>query len=74
MNNIPEAKIKDKKLVNESGILEFINSSDLNEKLKTLAINVEQKAEQDKIGKLQRNESNLFMFKVTFSMIDPKIS
>lgn len=41
MNNIPEAKIKDKKLVNESDILEFINSSDLNEKLKTLAINAE---------------------------------
>ena len=41
MNNIPEAKIKDKKLVNESDILEFINRSDLNEKLKTLAINAE---------------------------------
>lgn len=41
MNNIPEAKIKDKKLVNESDFLGFINSSDLNEKLKALAINAE---------------------------------
>ena len=32
------AKIKDKKLVNESEISEFINTTDLDEKIKTLAI------------------------------------
>ena len=52
-NNILDAKIKIKEIVNESDISEFIKSADLNENIKTLATKAELKAEQDKIVKLQ---------------------
>ena len=50
MSNTLDAKITQKKLVNES---------DLNEKIKILATKVELKAEQDKIVKLERYDLSL---------------
>ena len=49
-DKILDVKIKDKKLVNKSDI---INSSDLEKKIKKLATKAELKAEQDKIVKLK---------------------
>ena len=54
-------RLKNKELVNKSGISKFINNSDLDTKMKILATKVELKAEQDKIEKLQTNDSSLFI-------------
>ena len=47
-HDILDAKIKAKKLVNKSNTSWFINNTDLDEKIKTLATKAELKAEQDK--------------------------
>ena len=61
MTNIPDAKIKNKKLVNESDISGFIDNSDLNKTIKKLATKAELKAEQDKIAKRQIYDSSIFI-------------
>ena len=60
-NDRLHAKIKDKKLVNECHIFGFINDSDLDEKIKTLATKAELKAEQDKIATLQMHGLSYFI-------------
>ena len=71
-----DARIENKKVVNESGISLFINNSDLNEKIRTLPIKAELGTKQDEIVKLQTYDSSFFLsvIKGTFSMIDHKIS
>ena len=66
MNEISDNKIKEKKLVNESYITGFINSSDLDQKITTLKTKAELKAEQDKIVKLQAFDSSYFCGKSNF--------
>ena len=66
MNEISDNKIKEKKLVNESYITGFINSSDLDQKITTLKTKAELKAEQDKIVKLQAFDSSYFCGKSHF--------
>ena len=66
MNEISDNKIKEKKLVNESYITGFINSSDLDQKITTLKTKAELKAEQDKIVKLQAFDSSYFCGKSYF--------
>ena len=66
MNEISDNKIKEKKLVNESYITRFINSSDLDQKITTLKTKAELKAEQDKIVKLQAFDSSYFCGKSHF--------
>ena len=51
--DIVAKNIKNKELVDKSDIAEFINNSDLDKKVATLATKAELKAEQDKIKKLQ---------------------
>ena len=53
-------KIKQKELVDKSDIAGFINNSDLNEKVATLATKVKLKTEQNKIIKLQAFGSSYF--------------
>ena len=66
MNEISDNKIKEKKLVNESYITGFINSSNLDQKITTLKTKAELKAEQDKIVKLQAFDSSYFCGKSHF--------
>ena len=66
MNEISDNKIKEKKLVNESYITGFINSSDLDQKITTLKTKAELKAERDKIVKLQAFDSSYFCGKSRF--------
>ena len=60
-NDILDPKIKIKILVNKSDISGFINNTDFNEKMKTLATKAELKAKQDKIVKLQTYDLSLFI-------------
>ena len=53
-------KIKEKQLLDKSDITGFINNSDLNKKVGTLATNAELKKEQDKITKLKRFDWSYF--------------
>ena len=46
-------KIRKKELVDKSDVSRFIDNSDLDKKVVTLATNAELKADQDKIVKLQ---------------------
>ena len=55
-SDILDAKINQKELVNNSGISNLAQNSDLNTKLATLATKAELKAEQYKIVKLQKYE------------------
>ena len=48
-NNILDAKIKQKKLVNQSDVSRFINNSDLDGKIKTLTKKAGLKEEQGKM-------------------------
>ena len=64
--NILDAKIKEKELVDESAITGFINNSDWNKEVATLATKAELKAEEDKIVKLQAFYSNYFCSKSHF--------
>ena len=59
MNNILQAKIKNKKLVNVSDISEFTNNSDFNKKIKTLVTKAKLKAEKEK-----NSETSDFWFKL----------
>ena len=61
-----DLKIKQKELVSKSDIAGFINNSDLNKKVATLATKVELKAEQDKIPKLQAFDLSYFCGKSHF--------
>ena len=47
-NDIPDAKVKDTKTVNESDISKFINNANLDEKIETLATIAELKTDKDK--------------------------
>ena len=53
-------KFNEKELVDKSAIVRIINNTDLNKKVATLATKVEQKAQQDKITKLQAFDSGYF--------------
>ena len=44
-NNIPDAKIREKSFFNEPDILGFVNTSDLDDKMKILETKAELKAE-----------------------------
>ena len=55
-----DLKIKQKQLADKSDIAGFINNSDLNKKVATLATKAELKAEQEKIIKLQAFDSSYF--------------
>ena len=57
---------KKKGLVNKSDISKFINYSDLDKKIETLATKAELKAEQHKIVKLQMYELSLFIAQYFF--------
>ena len=59
-NDIINAKIKQKKL-SKSDTFKFVNNSDLDNEVASLAIKVELKAQQDKIGRLQAFDSSLFI-------------
>ena len=59
-------KIKQKKLVSKSDIAGFISNADLDNKIATLAIKAELKAEQDKIKTLQAFDSSYFRGKNHF--------
>ena len=61
VTNIPDAKIKNTKLVNESDISGFIDYSDLNKTIEKLTTKAELKAEQDKIAKCQIYDSSIFI-------------
>ena len=61
-NEILDAKIKNKKLVNKSDISGFMNNSDLNKRVGTLATKAKLKVKQVKIKKLQLFD--LFYFHV----------
>ena len=52
-NNILDIKIKKKELVNQSDISEFVNNSNLDKKIKTLATKTVLKGKKDKIVKLE---------------------
>ena len=58
--------IKQKGLVNKSDIAVFIDNSDLNKKVATLATKTELKVEQDKLTKLQAFDSSHFRGKSHF--------
>ena len=62
-SNILDAKITQKKLLNESGLDEKIRtlSTIPKEEIETLATKVELKAEQNKIVRLQTNDKSLFI-------------
>ena len=57
---ILNAKINEKELANKSDISRFIENSDLEKKIATLARKVESKEGPDKIVKLQAFDSNYF--------------
>ena len=65
-NNILDAKITAKRLVNESGWNEKIKALVTKEEIKKLATKAEIKADQYKIVKFQANDSNLFIFQSYF--------
>ena len=67
MNNILDAKITAKKLVNKSGLNEKMNTLAKREEIKLLATKTELKAEQNKIVKLETYE---LLVKVTLSMME----
>ena len=60
------AKIKEQGLVDKSGISRFIDSSDLDKKVATLATKAKLKQEQDKTVKLQAFNSSYFCDKSHF--------
>ena len=62
MSEIIDTKIKE--LVNKSNIFRFINDSDLNKKIETLATKAELNAEQDKLVKLETYDLNYFLGKI----------
>ena len=79
-----DTKIEQKELINKSDISRFINNSDLENMIKTIATKAEIKAEQDKILKLGtynlsyfpgkkifRDDSspNKFVYQPTFKML-----
>ena len=64
--HIVDNSVKSKNFVDKYAISGFINNSDLNTKLATLAKKAELKAEQFKIPKLQAFDSNHFLDKSHF--------
>ena len=60
-SNILNAKIKEKCLIKKSDIFGFINNSDLEKKIKILTTKAKLKAKQNKINKLETNDSSLFI-------------
>ena len=65
-NNILDAKIKNKNLINESDIFGFVNNSDLDKEIATLTTKAKVKVDQDKIAKLQAFHSSYFHSKSYF--------
>ena len=70
MSEIIDTKIKE--LVNKSNISRFINDSDLNKKIETLATKAELNAEQDKLVKLETYDLNYFLGKIFVGDDDSK--
>ena len=65
-NDILDAKITPKKLVNESGLNEKIKTLATKEEIKTLATKAELKTEKDKIVKLETHDLSYFLGKKFF--------
>ena len=65
-NDILDAKIIPKKLVNESGLNEKIKTLATKEEIKTLATKAELKTEKDKIVKLETHDLSYFLGKTFF--------
>ena len=65
-NVILDAKTENERLVNKSDIFEFINGSDLDDKIVTLGTKADLKAEQERIAKIQAFDSNYFWVKSHF--------
>ena len=53
-------------MVNKSDIVEFVNNTDLNKKIATLATKTELQTQPDKIAKLQAFDSSYFRVKMLF--------
>ena len=70
MSEIIDTKIKE--LVNKSNISRFINDSDLNKKIETLATKAELNGEQDKLVKLETYDLNYFLGKIFVGDDDSK--
>ena len=68
MNEIIGNKMKEKELVKKSDISGFINNSDLDNKIATLATKAELKSEQDKIVKVRVFDSSYFCGKSHFEL------
>ena len=62
-SNTHDAKITEKKLVNEYDLNEKIKTLTTKEEIKTLATKAELKAEQDKIVKLQTRLRNFVLWR-----------
>ena len=60
------AKIKEKGLVDKSDNSGFIDHSDLDQKIATLATKAELKSKQDKLAKRQSFDSSYFRDKINF--------
>ena len=65
-NVILDAKTENERLVNKCDIFEFINGSDLDDKIVTLGTKADLKAEQERIAKIQAFDSNYFWGKSHF--------
>ena len=61
-----DAKIKQKGLVDKSAIYGFINNTDLDRRVATLAKKAKLKAEQERIKKFQAFDSSYFLGKTHF--------
>ena len=59
-NKIFDGNIKNKELVNKSDISKFINNSNLDKKIETLATKAVLKPEQEKMVKLETYDSSFF--------------
>ena len=70
MRNTFDAKVIQKKLINEYDFNEKIKALATKEEIKTLATKRELKAEQDKIVKLQTNELSLFIGQSYYTMVE----
>ena len=71
VDNILQAKIKNKTLVNVSDISEFTNNSDFNKKMKTLVTKAKLKAEKEKNS--ETLIQIIFMTKVILKTTELKI-
>ena len=70
---ILNAKIKEKGLVDKSDISGFIDNSDLDSKIATLATEAELKSKQDELVKRQSFDSSYFRGKIILKIMEHRI-